>query len=319
MVTVLGIQNAKKWSWSFVLRRMIQELPEYKFATILGRPKEKIDIGLVDFFNITLVQNVSTTKLDGNKQKIILRMGGLRISDQNSSTRFNDDLAEVGAVIATNGKLFEMGKRVNDNTFLIPNGVDLQLFKPRSQRQQPFNDNNGKPFVVGFVGNIDDQGRKYKGWDYYVQATLRLYPGIKTKHALFGREQILHDEMPKKFYHQIDCLVLPSVNEGCSNTVVEALACGVPVLITKVGFHGERLENGVNCLFVKMDIDDIITKIQFLAKTPELRMKLAFNGRIFAETNHNINMLAIEYHNVFQSVLSNLENRKVNRKENHGS
>lgn len=308
MTTVLGVQNMRKWSWSLFLLGIAQRLPECHFAMMVGKPSERIDAGLVDFFDIVLVQNAGTIKLSGDRRKIILRIGGLYVDDKNPSTRFDKDLAKVGAVIATNAGLFEIGKRVNSSTFLIPNGVDLQLFKPRPQRQQPFNNNDNKPFVVGFSGNIHGHGAVYKGWEYYVQATMRLRPRIETKHAMFGHEQIPHDEMPEKFYRQVDCLVLPSLNEGCSNSIAEALACGVPVLTTKVGFHGERLEDGVNCLFIERNIDSIMEKIKLLMDSPELRVKLAFEGRVFAENNHDINKLAHEYDKVFRLVLERNNN-----------
>ena len=250
------------------------------------------------------MQNVDSIKLfTKGKHKIVSRMGGTRTFDL-SKTPFDDELKQVGAVIATNEKLFEIGKRNNDNTFLLPNGIDLQLFKPRLQRQQPFNNNSSNPFVVGFSGNIDgEMCMNYKGWKYFVQATLRLRPSITTKTMLYKHNQIPHDRMPKDFYHQIDCLVLPSIDEGCSNVVMEALACGVPVLLTKVGFHGERLEDNTNCLFIERDIDSIMSKITLLMKVPELRAKLAFEGRLFAETNHDIDKIAQEYDRIFRLML----------------
>lgn len=234
------------------------------------------------------------------------------MDEHNPENRFDEQLVRVAAVIATSGRLFEVGKRVNDNTFLIQNGIDLQLFKPRPQRQQPY-DNDGKSFVAGFAGNIRGVGMEYKGWKYFVQATLRLRPSVTTLTKMFRHDQIPHNQMPAEFYHKIDCLVLPSIGEGSSNVTMEALACGVPVLITKIGFHGERLEDGINCLFIKRDIDDIMEKIQLLIRTPTLRAKLAFKGRLFAENNHDINVIAHEYDKVFKSVLK-LRKAKI-RKE----
>jgi len=263
--------------------------------------------GLVNFFDITLVQNLDTIKLIvKGRDKVVSRIGGTRTFG-NITTRFDDELSQVGAIIATNQRLYELGNRVNDNTSLIPNGIDLELFKPRSERQTPYDDNGY--FTAGFAGNISGKMcMYYKGWKYFVEATSRLFTEIKTKTFLFQRNQIPHDQMPKQFYHQIDCLVLPSIDEGCSNVTVEALACGVPVLTTKVGFHGERLEDGVNCLFIERDAIDIAEKIMTLVNTPELRSKLAFEGRIFAENHHDIDKIAHEYDRVFKDVLKRNNN-----------
>lgn len=277
---------------------------KYRVARIVNCFKAGALDELVDFFDITITQNIDSIKLmTERRHKMVGRIGGTRTFGL-TTTPFDKELKQVGAVIATNGKLFELGKRNNDDTFLIPNGIDLELFKPRPERQQLYNNNSSRPFITGFAGNVENKlCSSYKGWYWYIQATMRLYPEVETLNFLFHSNQIPHNQMPEKFYHKIDCLVLPSFDEGCSNVTIEALACGVPVLTTKVGFHGERLEDGVNCLFIKRDIDDITGKIRLLMNTPELRQKLAFEGRIFAENNHNIDKIAREYNRVFEHIL----------------
>ena len=109
--------------------------------------------------------------------------------------------------------------------------------------------------------------------------------------------------MPSGFYHQIECLILPTIGEGCSNVVMEALACGVPVLITKVGYHGEMLEDKKNCIFIERDANDIEKKVMMLKNDPALRISLAENGRVFAEKHHDITEIAKEYDRIFKLVL----------------
>lgn len=334
MKTVLSVENARSWSWGLVVRHLAKSLSnDYKFIRMTGRikswgielcnkcgevipvriPPVSVSNDVVNSFDLTLVQNVDSLSLVNSKKMLIGRMGGMRTFDESLNNanlhRFDDDLASAAAIIATNNQLFQIAEPMNDNTFLIPNGVDIQMFKPKQwdkTLQQTLANTNGKPFIVGFAGNIHSKyAMYYKGWKVYVQATLRLRPGVETLNFLYLHNQIPHKDMPKKFYHKIDCLILPTVNEGCSNVVTEALACGVPVLLTKVGFHGEQLEDGVNCLFIERDIDSITTKIRLLMHDPELREKLAFNGRLFAESNHDITKLADEYRKVFQLVLSN--------------
>ena len=300
MASILSVIHSKKWSWGFTLGRVAEILKHHNFVKVLWDPKLNVEPDLVEFFDITFMQNVDGIKCVKNKKKVVSRIGGFYMDEKNLSTRYDLELKQVAAVIATSEELYEVGKRVNENTFMIPNGVDLGLFKPNGNKDY----DSKRPFIVGFVGNIRGVGRSYKGFSNYCQATSRLRPNVSTINLLFGDNMIPNDEMPKEFYHKIDCLVLPSTGEGCSNTITEALACGVPVICTKVGFHGERLKNEVNCLFVTQTVESIISGIECLMLCEKLRWKLAFEGRIFAEMNHDIKKIAEAYDNVFKLVLN---------------
>ena len=175
--------------------------------------------------------------------------------------------------------------------------------------------------MLGFAGNIWGGGADYKGWKYYVEACARtMVKGVQQMHLLHGANQIPNEEMPEKFYHLIDALVLPSKGEGCSNVVSEALACGVPVLLTKVGYHGEMLENEKNCLYIDRDVDSIISAVDQLLTNPDLRTRLAVNGRLFAEQHHDVKKIAAKYDEIFQSVLAKtgkVGNHAKHHTENH--
>ena len=43
----------------------------------------------------------------------------------------------------------------------------------------------------------------------------------------------------------LDCFVLPSLAEGISNTILEAMACGIPVVATRVGGNPELVDDGI--------------------------------------------------------------------------
>ncbi len=196
---------------------------------------------------------------------------------------------------------YDIAAAVNPNTVLIPNGVDLDLFRPAEVRED-------REFTVGFAGNIWGLGAQYKGWAYYVAAVLPLYPHVRKRESLFGgppsQAHIPHDQMKAGFFDKIDCLILPSINEGCSNVIGEALACGVPVLCTKVGYHGERLTDGENVIFIERDAEDISDKIMMLKGSLGLRYRLSVNGRKFVEENQAIEKIASQYDQVIEQVMN---------------
>jgi glycosyltransferase involved in cell wall biosynthesis len=259
---------------------------------------------LCKHFDIIFPQNVDTIKMIPQGEKVAARIGGVSMANPNTD-RYKDDLARVGAVIGTNDMLLEIGQRANDNCHLIPNGVDLTHFKPRESTE-------ARPgFVVGFAGNIWGGGADYKGWQPYVLAATKLMNrGVQQINLLHGKNQITNEEMPAKFYHLIDAVILPSRGEGCSNVVSEALACGVPVLCTKVGFHGEMLEHEKNVLFIERNDGSIIQSVERLLDDLDLRTRLQKNGRLFAEQFHDIKKIAAKYDEVFKGMLAKTTTRE---------
>ena len=319
LTTVLSVENALTWSWGLSMHQLVRRLSDYKFIHMIGQRRMKVNKkcecekivelnidpiavadDIVNHFDLTMLQNIESLKLiRTNKKRVICRSGGMIVNDQNKGDRYNDELAQVGAVIATNNQLYDIAKSCNDNAHLIPNGCDLVQFSPADP-----NPNFNRKFTIGFAGNIWGQGLVYKGYQFYVKAMASMFTQVKSKTLLHAHTQIDHYKMTEDFYYEIDCLILPSLGEGCSNVVMEALACGVPVLITKVGYHGEMLEDRKNCLFIERDANDIEKKIALLMNNTALRIDLAYSGREFAVEHHDIKKIANEYDKIFQSVLN---------------
>jgi glycosyltransferase involved in cell wall biosynthesis len=201
-------------------------------------------------------------------------------------------MGECYGVIATNRYLYNEAKKYNKRVYFIPNGLNLtewDILPIYSGR-----------FTVGFVGNISNpEYREFKGY-HFIEASCKEL-GIPIRTALYGAEQIPHEEMRDKFYRHISCIVHPTISEGCSNTIMEALACGVPVITTRTaGYHGEELEDGKNVLFCERTTDSVKECIARLRQDHRLRAKLSIEGRKFAKTHHDINIVAGEYKKVIE-------------------
>lgn len=85
-------------------------------------------------------------------------------------------------------------------------------------------------------------------------------------------------------YHRAHVYVLPSLNEGMSNNVLEALACGLPIITTDTGGTRELVGDGVNGCIVRMrDSRHIAEKILFLASHPEEAKRYGEESRRRAE------------------------------------
>lgn len=302
MTPILSVENALNWSWGLHLNDLLKVIKDkYRFVRIVRTPKVKIGDGLIEYFPATLLQNCDNLYLiKKHLRKVAVRMGGMVLDSKHRATRYDTILAKAGAVIGTNKQLHDIAMNVNGNSWLIPNGVDLELFRPNPNPVE-------RKFTIGFAGNTIGMGGNYKGWRYYGQALVNMMIEVDHIECLHNgpasQKQIGHEEMCEGFYWKIDALILPSKGEGCSNVTGEALACGVPVITTKVGYHGEMLEDGKNVLFCERDADDICDKIRMLMNDADLRSRISKNARAFAEAHQDIKVIAHEYDRVLRSVI----------------
>jgi glycosyltransferase involved in cell wall biosynthesis len=87
------------------------------------------------------------------------------------------------------------------------------------------------------------------------------------------------DRVVAEIYNRAIALVMASYNEGGPRVTLEAMACGTPVISTKVGIMKELIKDGENGLFTTGDPEDIAGKIIFLLENDKIREKIAINGR----------------------------------------
>lgn len=179
-------------------------------------------------------------------------------------------LKNAEKVISVSNALKEKVKDIGvpeEKIVVIPNGVDTSKFHPMDRlkaRQILGLTTNDK--LILFVGNL----KPVKGVAYLVEAIHILRSRLDRSFKLIiigdgelrneleekvkglGLKDIVHfkgirphDEIPL-WMNACDLLCLPSLNEGMPNVILEASACGTPVVATKVGGIPEILIDGKN-------------------------------------------------------------------------
>jgi len=289
---VLSIEFSDTWSWGLIFSQLKKHM-DIEFSRQFFYDGKPINTSGVD---IIMAQNVTLLKKFKERLKTVCRMGGnLNFDNMNKIEPLLKEMGECYCLIATNQNLFDIAKTCNDNVYLIPNGIDLEEWKKPKQKKTK------REFTVGFCGNITNQQyREYKGFDFVETACRNL--GVKLKTALYLDEQIPHDKMQKLFYGKIDCLVHPTLGEGSSNTLMEACACGVPIITTKVaGYHGELMKDGKDVLFCKRSWGSVQQQIKLIKNDPNLAKTLSRGARKFAEKHHDINVIAKQYEEIFKA------------------
>lgn len=165
---------------------------------------------------------------------------------------------------------------------VIPNAINPKLFYQRDKHQVRQKLGFSKDdFIVAFVG----QWNSRKGVKRLSDALTSLNnPNIKAFFLGRGAEvptydhviyqgTVNHDLLPE-YLSSADVFVLPTNNEGCSNAVIEAMACGLPIVSSDMEFNWDVLNETNSILVNPYDINAIASAIQKLYENTELRDEL---------------------------------------------
>jgi len=107
--------------------------------------------------------------------------------------------------------------------------------------------------------------------------------GIKAQVKLMG--WIDHKDVPQ-YLNELKLLILPSFTEGLPNVILEAMACGTPVLATCVGAIPDIIKDGETGFLLKFnDPKHIADKIVELLNKPELLEKVSENAYEWVRQN----------------------------------
>jgi glycosyltransferase involved in cell wall biosynthesis len=103
------------------------------------------------------------------------------------------------------------------------------------------------------------------------------------------------NELLPSLYASCDLLVLPSYSEGLPNVVMEAMACGLPVVATRVGENPELLKDCRGFLVSPKDPKILEKSIKELLTNQALRKKVIYNARKYIEKEHSYSIIKKKY------------------------
>jgi glycosyltransferase involved in cell wall biosynthesis len=106
------------------------------------------------------------------------------------------------------------------------------------------------------------------------------------------------------YLNAADLFILPSQFEGLSNSLLEAMACRLPVISTRVGGSIDIIENGVNGLLVAYDDEDGMSQaISHVLEDSELALNLGKHARETIEAQHELDSIADQYLKVYDHLV----------------
>ncbi len=209
----------------------------------------------------------------------------------------------------------------------IYNGVDAQRFHPAVRREPipgcPFNDEG--LWIVGTVGRmqaVKNQVHLVRSFIHALQTTPELRQRLRL--VMIGGGP-LRDESLTLLEHAgcadlawlpgerndvpdilrgLDCFVLPSLAEGISNTILEAMACGLPVIATDVGGNAELIVAGTTgALVASGDVPAMAAEIGRLAQQDEQTTEMGRAGRHLVEEKFSMEAMVRQYQSLYDRSL----------------
>ena len=172
---------------------------------------------------------------------------------------------------------------------IVPTGVNTSFFTPAWDRPA-----NPRPRVL-FAGSLRpfkqpqvllDAAARFPGADFVLVGEGLMADELKTR---IERERLrnvtltglLGAERLKQEYRQADVFLFPSAWEGSPKVLLEAAACGLPV-IARENYQPETVIHGKTGYLVAAN-DELFVRLQEMLSYPEQRRKLGEAGRKHSE------------------------------------
>jgi len=203
-------------------------------------------------------------------------------------------------------------------THVIPNSVDHSVFRPREDAEiRNLLNITGKHKIVLFVAQSPSNYRK--GFDLLIEALNDLddlksvtlvsigkgEPDISTAANHVHAGFIEQDDMLSHLYSLADLFVIPSRQDNLPNTVLEAMACGTPVIGFDMGGIPDMVRpNETGWLAETGDVRSLREAIEQALAHDDQRRRMSTKCREVVEEEYTLEKQANQYLSLYRSILN---------------
>ncbi|MBI4838813.1 MAG: glycosyltransferase family 4 protein [Nitrospirae bacterium] len=222
--------------------------------------------------------------------------------------KFLDGMVSAGVTKSATDGVAKYGAK----SFHIPHSIDTNLFAPSDSK--PASDKlrvlyigklvkiKGLPLLISLIKNNKWENIEFQvagGGPFENEIVGLEKEGGPVKYLGFTKNQ----KDLVSIYQNADMLIVPSYHENFSVVIIEAMACRLPVIATGCAGPKEIIEDGADGIIVPVNDEGALKNaVLKLAASPELRDRLAKNGRKKAEQIYNLEAAARRWLTVLETV-----------------
>ena len=200
---------------------------------------------------------------------------------------------------------------------VIPNCIDTDLFQPmdKSDARKVLGLESDKKYLLfGAMHAMEDPN---KGFTYLKEAIMQIL-NTDTELLVYGTYEdmrrynlplnarslgyIGNDKMMVLLYNAAEVTIVPSLSENLSNTIMESLSCGTPVVAFNIGGNSDMIEHKQNgYLAAERDSEDLAKGIEWcLDNNKDGSLSQAAREKVMQ--NYTINIVSKQYKRLYESL-----------------
>lgn len=201
---------------------------------------------------------------------------------------------------------------------VIPNCIDTELYQPIDKadaRKVLGLESDKKYLLFGAIHAVADANKGF----VYLREALKQVSATNTELLVYGTNEdmqkydlpiparsfgyINNDKMMALLYNAVDVTIVPSLSENLSNTIMESLSCGTPVVAFNIGGNSDMIDHQQNGYLAKeRDCEDLAKGIEWCLERNVDRL-LGKNARKKVLDNYSIDIVSKQYKQLYESLV----------------